>query len=289
LDALWSDLEKLRFDPEKPSPLENLLDRLEIMAVAKGLKPAHLNGQGLHSESVIRQIQTLAGKYGLATLTTRRVEKLFPHRIARVEPELWEAHLCWGEASRRDEPDVLWVFTKPELEMPIRETVEGKRDVSFVLGYPDCCVRAEADESMHQFELYVDALKRNYPGSSVKQLLSWLEQDTEVEVDLDPLRGQQDSLEKFPFVQFHACAHCLREVGSPASKSNRVMEELAKELSTEFHRRVIKEAQNDVMGMETIRRLKYQCTKAAPERKNVGRNAPCPCGSGKKFKKCCGS
>jgi len=26
----------------------------------------------------------------------------------------------------------------------------------------------------------------------------------------------------------------------------------------------------------------------APDEKNVGRNEPCPCGSGKKFKKCCG-
>ena len=27
---------------------------------------------------------------------------------------------------------------------------------------------------------------------------------------------------------------------------------------------------------------------AAPEAKRVGRNAPCPCGSGKKYKRCCG-
>jgi SEC-C motif-containing protein len=26
---------------------------------------------------------------------------------------------------------------------------------------------------------------------------------------------------------------------------------------------------------------------SAPSRKTVGRNDPCPCGSGKKFKKCC--
>lgn len=30
-------------------------------------------------------------------------------------------------------------------------------------------------------------------------------------------------------------------------------------------------------------------TKPAQSTKKVGRNDPCPCGSGKKFKKCCGS
>jgi SEC-C motif-containing protein len=28
---------------------------------------------------------------------------------------------------------------------------------------------------------------------------------------------------------------------------------------------------------------------ASPERDKVGRNAPCPCGSGRKFKRCCGA
>ncbi len=34
---------------------------------------------------------------------------------------------------------------------------------------------------------------------------------------------------------------------------------------------------------------KEQKHKAPPMIKKVGRNSPCPCGSGKKFKKCCGS
>jgi uncharacterized protein YecA (UPF0149 family) len=28
---------------------------------------------------------------------------------------------------------------------------------------------------------------------------------------------------------------------------------------------------------------------AAPPKPKVGRNAPCPCGSGRKFKQCCGA
>ena len=32
----------------------------------------------------------------------------------------------------------------------------------------------------------------------------------------------------------------------------------------------------------------YKKTKTVVKEKTVGRNAPCPCGSGKKYKKCCG-
>ncbi len=32
-----------------------------------------------------------------------------------------------------------------------------------------------------------------------------------------------------------------------------------------------------------------QCEPAAPRRRKIGRNDPCPCGSGRKFKRCCGS
>jgi len=38
------------------------------------------------------------------------------------------------------------------------------------------------------------------------------------------------------------------------------------------------------------RPLKSLSTKAkSKKRKKIGRNDPCPCGSGKKYKKCCGS
>jgi len=32
----------------------------------------------------------------------------------------------------------------------------------------------------------------------------------------------------------------------------------------------------------------YRRTKTVVKEKQTGRNEPCPCGSGKKFKKCCG-
>jgi hypothetical protein len=71
--------------------------------------------------------------------------------------------------------------------------------------------------------------------------------------------------------------------------------------------RVLAELQNDRNGLihDTIRELEWwACFRPVPQhqpasehqhinqpvrKQNVGRNAPCPCGSGKKYKKCCGS
>jgi len=36
-----------------------------------------------------------------------------------------------------------------------------------------------------------------------------------------------------------------------------------------------------------LKKMKIPPTKQQLRRKRVGRNDPCPCGSGKKFKKCC--
>jgi uncharacterized protein YecA (UPF0149 family) len=35
--------------------------------------------------------------------------------------------------------------------------------------------------------------------------------------------------------------------------------------------------------------LKHAASATPPERPKVGRNDPCPCGSGRKYKKCCGA
>ena len=43
-----------------------------------------------------------------------------------------------------------------------------------------------------------------------------------------------------------------------------------------------------IPSTETIDFVKQPQSKPAPQPK-VGRNAPCPCGSGKKYKKCCGA
>ena len=47
---------------------------------------------------------------------------------------------------------------------------------------------------------------------------------------------------------------------------------------------------NDVLSVEKRREIykAYKCSKTVHVEKKPGRNDPCPCGSGKKYKKCCG-
>ena len=45
-----------------------------------------------------------------------------------------------------------------------------------------------------------------------------------------------------------------------------------------------------ILSVETRKELhkKYKKSKTIVKEHKVGRNDPCPCGSGKKYKKCCG-
>ena len=47
---------------------------------------------------------------------------------------------------------------------------------------------------------------------------------------------------------------------------------------------------NDIIDEETQKRLYLEQKKSGTvvKEQKVGRNDPCPCGSGKKYKKCCG-
>ena len=71
LRSLLGDLQGLRFDrEEKSSELEILLDYLELVAVAAGEKPAHLQGQGMRSRSFMRGIDGVAAAHGLLAMYT---------------------------------------------------------------------------------------------------------------------------------------------------------------------------------------------------------------------------
>ena len=55
----------------------------------------------------------------------------------------------------------------------------------------------------------------------------------------------------------------------------------------EEQRRLQQERQEQAMQMNKGAAGEDETTKPA-ESEKIGRNAPCPCGSGKKYKKCCG-
>jgi len=46
----------------------------------------------------------------------------------------------------------------------------------------------------------------------------------------------------------------------------------------------------NILGLEKIKEIvkKYKASKTVVKEKKIGRNEPCPCGSGKKYKHCCG-
>lgn len=46
----------------------------------------------------------------------------------------------------------------------------------------------------------------------------------------------------------------------------------------------------DILGEEKMKEIakKYKKSKTVVKEKKIGRNEPCPCGSGKKYKHCCG-
>ena len=83
--GLFRQLRLLRFDiKEKESHRENLLDVLEIVAVAVGDKPAHLNGQGLRSPVLLSQLDEIAARHGLHSLRTHPVIP-HVHRLPRID------------------------------------------------------------------------------------------------------------------------------------------------------------------------------------------------------------
>jgi preprotein translocase subunit SecA len=56
----------------------------------------------------------------------------------------------------------------------------------------------------------------------------------------------------------------------------------------ESQNRAAKAARGEVSPADPKAVTRGGAAKAAAAAKKVGRNEPCPCGSGKKFKKCCG-
>lgn len=46
-------------------------------------------------------------------------------------------------------------------------------------------------------------------------------------------------------------------------------------------------AQMEIVDRAYMRQMAYDPTPTQRARRRVGRNDPCPCGSGKKFKRCC--
>lgn len=271
---LLDDLLAIPPDPiEKPDLWENSTNALEVLAVKDGVKPAHLNGQGGGSEKILKSLEQIALRYSLLTLRTNSL-RVFELRKPNFEPEIYNWQTEQNESEREATADVLWIYNEPSLEPAILETVNGKRNVSLVLGYPECCVIQWLELGIYGWESLIKAFKETYGASTPSDVITLLKEDKGVTIEegWDPLAEMKESHRLFSYVQFTACPTCRRSTNSPAAVINGAMRDLAFHVSQTFGR----------MIWQTNYKTRF------PEiLRDLGRNDPCPCGSGKKNKKCC--
>jgi hypothetical protein len=239
LRTLLKDLRSISFNPEeKESRSQILLDFLEIVAVACGKKPAHLQGQGMRSESLTQGIEETATRHGLHSLRTHPMFDFWP-RSPNYEIEFFEWQREQDRLAKEQQPSVLWVFKDPELEAVIDQTVSGDIDASAALGYPECCVREHDELGVQLAEMLVEGFKHEHGAKSVEDFIHCTEIDAEVPLDL-PHPGLRigRSAAKFRFVQFSACENCFAVNDSPATQVNLEMRKLARTLSPFFHDKI---------------------------------------------------
>ena len=161
---------------ERESEHENLMDILESVAVLEGLKPAHLNGQGLHSDSLIGELELTARKFGLLTLRTQGLSAYY-HRQPSYDPEIFEWERQDSNENRKTGKSVLWIYRNAELSADIHRTVEGSDSCSGVLGYPECCVHHNVEEIIVDQELLINGLMREFGACSSAQIIDLLIRD----------------------------------------------------------------------------------------------------------------
>src|SRR6266571_3396468 len=124
--SLFQDLQPLALQTRgKPDPHENLTDILEIVAVAGGIRPAHLQGQGQSDEERLALVERTARRHWLITLRTRTLIP-FLHRPRRYERQIIEFENADQVKKQREGPEVVWVFTDKKVEAAILDVVAGR-------------------------------------------------------------------------------------------------------------------------------------------------------------------
>lgn len=239
LRSLLADLQALGFHrEEKTSELEILIDYLELVAVAAGEKPSHLQGQGMRSRSFMRAIEGVAAAHGLLVMYTPPVPTHY-HRAPQYDARFFE----WEQQRERDEAakegQVLWVYRERHLEPAIRAAAEGETDVAEVLGYPACCVRENSELGIRLSEARVRGYETQYAARDAADLIRLAQQDARVTI---AHADMPQFLYVFPHVQFSPCRECAESSSSPAAEINWAMRRLATRLSPAFQRSIDKAA-----------------------------------------------
>jgi hypothetical protein len=235
LRSLLTDLQALRFDREgKTSELEILIDYLELVAVAAGEKPSHLQGQGTRGRSFMHGIERIAAAHGLLVMRTPPVPTHY-HRAPNYDARFFEWERRRDRESCAREGQVLWIYRERELERAIALAVEGETDVAAVLGYPPCCVRENSELGIRMSEARVRGFEAQYGARDAEDLIRLAAEEAPVTIpraDLPKFRHV------FPYVQFSPCRECAESSSSPAAEINWAMKRLATRLSPAFQRAI---------------------------------------------------
>ena len=239
LRSLLTDLQAIAFErEEKTREIEILIDYLEIVAVAAGEKPSHLQGQGMRSRSFIRGIERVAAAHGLLVMRTPPVPTYY-HRAPNYDPRFFEWERQRDRESCAREGQVLWIYRDQRLGDPIRAAVEGETDIAEVLGYPACCVRENSELGIRMSEARVRAYQDQYEAKDANDLIRLATDDVRVTI---PHADVPQFRHVFSYVQFSPCRECAESSASPAAEINWAMKRLATRLSPAFQRAIDKAA-----------------------------------------------
>lgn len=234
LQRLYQSLRTVRFDPiAKPSRWENLTDILEVLAVAAGLKPAHLNGRGSYSAATLEDLERIALQYGLKSQRTLQHLE-YHHRVPRMDAGLYQHHLQQQRIRQQQLPPVLWIYQQDLLRDGILRLVQNHANPEPILGYPACCITADSEILVQMLETKERMYRRRYGAITPEDLIRCHDLGVETPMEIPLARMIAHSTRRFPFVQFTACERCQADVTSPAAHIHDRMEDLAEHISTEL-------------------------------------------------------
>jgi len=239
LRSLLTDLQAIPFErEEKTNELETLIDYLEIIAVAAGEKPSHLQGQGRRSRSFMRGIERVAAAHDLLLRRTPPAPTYY-HRAPNYDPRFFEWERQRDRESCAREGQVLWLYRDRELEPLIHAAVQGETDVAQVLGYPACCVHENSELGIRMSEARVRAYQSRYGARDAEDYIRLASEDARLEI---PRADRPQFRRVFSYVQFSPCRECAESSASPAAEINWSMKRLATRLSPAFQRAIDKAA-----------------------------------------------
>ena len=254
LRTLLRDLQRAQFEREaKASDLEILLDFLEIIAVAAGDKPAHLQGQGMRSRSFMHAVRSVATAHGLLVVETGPLLPRFL-RAPEYDPRFFEWERQRDREERSKEGRVLWVYRDRDLEPAIRNATEGVTDVSAVLVYPECCVREHFEAGVRMAEATVRAYQTQYGAKDADDFIRLAKGNAPVAIALADRPVIRHDV--FPYVQFAPCRECAASAASPAAAINWAMKRLALRLSPAFQRAIEKAIKAEVAARQLSERAR---------------------------------